>query len=165
MEVPAIVLPSTGGRSVNLREEAQSPTVLFCYPRTGELGKSSPADWDIIPGARGCHHHYCGFRNLHEEFRRAGCQVFAVSTQPTAYQAEFLQRLHIPFEALSDAKFEFATALRLPTFEYAGQPLLRRLTLVLHRGRVAHVFYPVFPPDQNADVVLRWIRTNPTVLA
>lgn len=25
-------------------------------------------------------------------------------------------------------------------------------------GRIAKVFYPVFPPDRNADEILRWIR-------
>jgi len=24
-------------------------------------------------------------------------------------------------------------------------------------GRIAHVWYPVFPPDKNAEVVLAWL--------
>jgi peroxiredoxin len=39
--------------------------------------------------------------------------------------------------------------------------LYRRSTLVTRGRRIAKVFYPVFPPDENAEQVLRWIRSNP----
>ena len=42
----------------------------------------------------------------------------------------------------------------LPTFETSGLTLLKRLTLVIDGGLIEHVFYPVFPPDQNAGEVL-----------
>jgi peroxiredoxin len=35
--------------------------------------------------------------------------------------------------------------------------LYRRVTLVCERGRVAKVFYPVFPPDRNAAEVGAWL--------
>ncbi len=38
--------------------------------------------------------------------------------------------------------------------------LLKRLTLVLFRGEVEHVLYPVFPPDQSAQKVLDWLRAR-----
>jgi peroxiredoxin len=38
--------------------------------------------------------------------------------------------------------------------------LFKRLTLVCVDGRIERVFYPVFPPDQNADEVLAWLRQN-----
>ncbi|MGI8522320.1 MAG: hypothetical protein ACR2K3_03275 [Nocardioides sp.] len=34
----------------------------------------------------------------------------------------------------------------------------RRLTLVIKDGRVEHVIYPVFPPDQAATDVLAILR-------
>jgi peroxiredoxin len=40
----------------------------------------------------------------------------------------------------------------------AGQVLLKRLTLVAREGVVEHVFYPVFPPDTHASLVLEWLR-------
>lgn len=161
MTVPDIELPTTGGRTINLRAEAARPTVIFFYPRTGAPGATSPADWDMIPGARGCHHHFCGFRNIHQDFQREGFQVFGASAQTTACQQEFVARLHIPFEVLSDADFRLTDALRLPTFTYHDARLISRLTMILHRGKIAHVFYPIFPPDQNAEIVLSWIRSNP----
>jgi peroxiredoxin len=70
------------------------------------------------------------------------------------------ERLHVPFAVLSDARLELARALRLPTFEAAGQVLLRRLTWVARDGVIEKVFYPVFPPDRNADEVLAWLRSQ-----
>jgi peroxiredoxin len=38
--------------------------------------------------------------------------------------------------------------------------LCKRLTLVAENARIQKVFYPVLPPDQNADEVLAWLRQN-----
>lgn len=51
-------------------------------------------------------------------------------------------------------------ALRLPTFEMAGMTLIKRLTLIIDNGSILKVFYPVFPPDQNATEVLAWLAEH-----
>ncbi|MBI2188081.1 MAG: hypothetical protein HYU37_13340 [Acidobacteria bacterium] len=56
---------------------------------------------------------------------------------------------------------EFASAMRLPTFEIASMRLLKRLTLIIRDGVVEHVFYPVFPPDRDAQEVLAWLAAHP----
>jgi peroxiredoxin len=84
--------------------------------------------------------------------------VFGLSTQTTAYQQEAVNRLHLPFELLSDADLKLATALRLPTFEVDGMTLIRRLTLVIADGRIDPAFYPVPEPTQNAEDVITWLR-------
>jgi peroxiredoxin len=38
--------------------------------------------------------------------------------------------------------------------------LTKRLTLVIDDGRVSHVFYPVFPPDNSAEVTLGWLQAD-----
>ncbi len=38
--------------------------------------------------------------------------------------------------------------------------LLKRLTLVIKNGTIERVFYPVFPPDQNASEVLAWLAAK-----
>ena len=78
--------------------------------------------------------------------------------QDSAYQQEAAQRLHLPFPLLSDEALRFAEALKLPTFEAAGQQLLKRLTLIADNGRIAKVFYPVFPPDRSAEDVIAWLQ-------
>jgi peroxiredoxin len=87
--------------------------------------------------------------------------VFGFSTQTTEYQLEMAGRLHLPFEILSDAEFKFCYALRLPTFEVQGMRLVTRLPLIVRAGRIEHVFYPVFPPNESANQVLGWLRDHP----
>jgi peroxiredoxin len=131
--------------------------VVYAYPRTGVPDRDPPKGWNAIPGARGCTPQSCGFRDANAELDARGVTVFGLSTQDTPYQREMAQRLHLPFQILSDEKLEVTTAMGLPTFEVEGVVLLRRVTLVLFHGRVEKVFYPVFPPDKNAEAVLRWL--------
>jgi peroxiredoxin len=85
--------------------------------------------------------------------------VYGVSTQDCEYQQEASDRLRLPFPLLSDEKLEFARSLRLPTFEFDGQTLIKRLTLLVVRGIIEAVCYPVFPPNKDAGVVLEWFRS------
>ena len=159
MTLPQIGLPSTRGRVVDLSRLAGT-AVVYIYPRTGRPDQELPTDWNAIPGARGCTPQSCAFRDHYEALQRAGAaHVFGLSTQDTAYQREAVERLHLPFELLSDAGLELAKALNLPTFEVDGMKLIKRLTLIARDGAIVEVFYPVFPPDQNAESVLSWLRT------
>ena len=115
----------------------------------------------MIPGARGCTPQTCGFRDHHEELANLNAEIFGLSTQTTEYQQEMANRLHLPFAILSDAEFKLCNALRLPTFEVEGVRLLKRLTLIVQAGRMEHVFYPVFPPNESANEVIRWFRAHP----
>jgi peroxiredoxin len=136
-------------------------TVIYCYPMTGVPGKPLPEGWDSIPGARGCTPQACSFRDHHRELGNLGADVFGLSTQTTAYQKEMAERLHLPFEVLSDAEFRFCDALPLPTFEVAGMRLVKRLTLIIRNGLIETVFYPVFPANEGAEQVIRWLKRNP----
>jgi peroxiredoxin len=162
MEMPHIFLQSTAGRLVDLSDLRAPRTVIYCYPMTGVPRKPLPEDWDMIPGARGCTPQTRSFRDRHPEFLEYGVAVFGLSTQTTQYQLEMARRLKLPFEILSDCEFALCDALRLPTFETAGMRLVKRLTLIVRNSRIEHVFYPVFPPDQSADLALRWLRSNPS---
>ena len=91
--------------------------------------------------------------------------LLGASTQTTAYQREFVERNHLPFELLSDHDLVLTCALRLPTFEFpvlsgGGTTLIKRMALFLDAGRIARVWYPVFPPDRNAAEVLGWLRAR-----
>ena len=152
-------LISTAGEPVDLAA-LSGRTVVYCYPLTGRPDRELPRGWDGIPGARGCTPQSCAFRDRHEELRALGARVFGLSTQDTAYQREAVERLRLPYELLSDEELRFAGALGLPTFEVAGAILLKRLTMIIDEGRIEKVFYPVFPPDRNAQEVVAWISTS-----
>jgi len=161
MRIPPISLVATDDTSVNLSALA-GRSVVFAYPRTGEPGKIALVDnWDMIPGARGCTPQTCSFRDLFAELKGAGAaHVFGLSTQSNQYQTEMASRLHLPFPVLSDERLELTHALNLQTMEVAGLTLIKRLALIIDDARITHVFYPVFPPDQNAPDVLAWLREN-----
>jgi peroxiredoxin len=158
--VPDIALAATDGTDVVLARLA-GRTVVFSYPKTGRPGTEMPEGWDAIPGARGCTPQSCAFRDNHADLLAAGAdRVFGLSTQETGYQREAAERLHLPFPLLSDAALRLTTALRLPVMLVGGVTLLKRMALVIEDGVIAHVFYPVFPPDQNAAAVLGWLRAQ-----
>jgi peroxiredoxin len=160
LAVPSLSLTATSGSRVDLAALG-GRTVVYIYPRTGRPDQDVPAGWNEIPGARGCTPQSCAFRDHHAELQALGARVFGLSAQDTDYQREAAERLHLPFDLLSDADLAFARALSLPTFEVEGMTLIKRVTLILNDGVIERVFYPVFPPDQNAADVIEWLRAHP----
>lgn len=156
MAIPSLALAATSGEEIDLAA-LPGRTVVYAYPMTGRPGVALPGGWDEIPGARGCTPQSCAFRDHHAELQALGARVFGLSTQDTEYQREAAERLHLPFPLLSDAGLRLTNALRLPTFEVEGMTLHKRLTMVVQDGRIEHVFYPVFPPDRNAEEVMGWL--------
>jgi peroxiredoxin len=158
LPLPSMSLAATDGRSVDLAS-LEGTIVVYAYPMTGRPNVPLPVGWDMLPGARGCTPQSCAFRDHFAELRALGAShLFGLSTQTTTYQKEAAERLHLPFALLSDSDFRLLEALRLPTFEITGMRLLKRLTMVISKHRIEHVFYPVFPPDRSASDVVDWLR-------
>jgi peroxiredoxin len=154
--LPPIALPATDGSSVTLAA-LEGLSVVFAYPRTGRPGQESLGGddaWNAIPGARGCTPEACSFRDEKARFAERGARIFGLSTQDTDYQREAVERLHLPYPILSDAGFELTRALDLPTLVVEGVTLIRRITLIVRDGEITDVVYPVFPPDQGAELAL-----------
>lgn len=160
MALPSIALPATDGSLIDLAT-LSGTTVLFIYPRTGLPDVDSPPGWDEIAGLRGCTPQACGYRDSYQRFLELGVRVFGLSSQTSDYQREMTERLYLPFPVLSDAGLRLALALKLPTVAIAGEIVIQRTTLVVADRVIRKVFYPVFPPDQNADRVLEWLQANP----
>lgn len=157
--LPDVALISTAGDRVNLRQRP-GLVVVYAYPLTGRPGVPLPPGWDEIPGARGCTPESCSFRDLHGEIRRLGTEVFGLSTQSTDYQREVRQRLHLPFDLLSDESLAFTDALALPTFTVRSLRLLKRVTLISSCGVIERIFYPIFPPDKHANDVVSYLKSR-----
>lgn len=159
-QFPSVMLKATTGASVDL-STLSGLSVVYAYPRTGVPGVDNPDGWDLIPGARGCTPQSCSFRDHFAELKVLGVNhLFGLSTQSPEYQLEVAERLHLPFPILSDEGLELTTALNLPTFEAGGMKLLKRFTLIINDGTITHVFYPVFPPDQSASEVVKWLTAS-----
>jgi peroxiredoxin len=157
LNLPSLSLAATNGTEIDL---ASLPglTVVYAYPMTGRPDTPLPEDWNMIPGARGCTPQSCDFRDHFAELTALGVNhLFGLSVQPTDYQQEAATRLHLPFPLLSDADYQLTDRLTLPTFESSGIRLLKRLTLIIRDGQIIKAFYPVFPPDQNAQAVMDWL--------
>ena len=159
MRLPPIILTSTSDRKIDLSSE-EGIVVVYFYPMTGRPESPPMIGWNEIPGARGCTPQSCSFRDQHSEFLSLGAKVYGASSQSSEEQKEAIQRLHLPFDLLSDSNYELANALKLPTFEYNSLRLIKRLTLIIENGTICKVFYPVFPPNENAANVITWLRKN-----
>jgi peroxiredoxin len=157
--LPQLTLDSSQG-PVSLRALSMDRLVLYVYPRTGDPDNPAPAEWDAIPGARGCTPQSCAFRDHVAELAELGAGVAGLSAQPLEEQIEFAERNHIPYPVVADPERKLGAALRLPTFEFGGMTLYKRVTLVVEACAVAKVFYPVFPPNESAAAVVAWLGSR-----
>ncbi|MCP3973832.1 MAG: redoxin family protein [bacterium] len=159
-QLPTMELAATTGGTIDVAEVGAPWAVLYVYPMTGRPDRDLPADWEMIPGARGCTPQTCSFRDHQAELSDLGAEIYGISVQSTEYQAEMVERLHVEFPVLADPAMKLGRALDLPTMEAGGMTLYKRLTMIVRGGRVEHVMYPVFPPDRNAADVVEWLRNR-----
>jgi peroxiredoxin (alkyl hydroperoxide reductase subunit C) len=85
-----------------------------------------------------------------------------LSAQGLDDQIEFAERNQMPFPVISDEWLELARDPGLPTLEVEGLTLYKRLALIAEQDRIVKVFYPVFPPDRNAQDVVDWLKGGHT---
>lgn len=161
--LPGLAFRATDGTEVHLDRVSAGRWLLFIYPSTGKPGAEMPRGWDAIPGARGCRHEACSFRDNLVALKARGVeQILALSTDPTEYQEELVRRLHLPYPMLSDPTLSLGGALDLPSFEANHMTLYKRLTMIVRGDTIEHVFYPIFPPNAHASEVLEWLAANPS---
>lgn len=157
-KLPSIQLTATNGEIIDF--SIMNCVVIYCYPMTGRPDIKLPDGWDQIPGARGCTSQSCAFKDHYNELQNLGADVYGLSNQPSEYQQEAKNRLHLPFELVSDNDNNFINALRIPTLQVEGINLSKRVTLIAKKGIITKVFYPVFPPDKNADQVIEYLHSE-----
>jgi peroxiredoxin len=159
LKLPNFSLNATNGKAINLAD-IKGKLVVYCYPMTGQPNVALPEGWDQIPGARGCTPQSCSFRDHYQELQELGAEVLALSVQPTEYQKEMVDRLHLPFQVVSDVNYQFQKALNLPTFVAAGMKLLKRVTLIANNGVIEAVHYPIFPSDSDPSWVIDYLKSH-----
>ncbi len=160
MCLPSLSLETTEGPVVLAK--LSGTTVVYIYPRSS-VDSVDPEGWDAIPGARGCSPQGCAFRDHKSELLALGASVFGLATQDITYLKSEVARLHLPFPLISDSDLQLKETLNLPLLEIQmnGVSFYKRATLIIREGRIVKVFYPVFPPDKNAENVIAWLEKNP----
>jgi peroxiredoxin Q/BCP len=81
-------LPATGGQTFTLSATRGEHLVIYFYPK------------DSTPG---CTTEALQFRDLHAEFRKAGCKVVGISRDSVKSHENFKAKFDLPFALLSDA--------------------------------------------------------------
>ena len=156
--LPALTFYATDGRPVDLGALGPGRSVIFVLPLTGRPEIDLPAGPLEIPGARGGSEQAAWFRDHHAELRTAGAaRVYGLSAQPAGYLRELAHRLRLPYPLIPDPRLTLATALGLPTFAAGERRLYERLTLIVDRDLVEHVFHPIPEPASHPHEVLRWL--------
>jgi len=160
MILPNISLPNQDGNLLKLNRNDTFKLVIYCYPMTGHPNKLLPKNWNNIPGARGCTPQTCTFRDNYDEFIKLNAIPIGLSTQTVEEIKEMTVRLKVQYDVVSDSNLKFSQKIKLPTFKIDNRSFLKRLTLIVEKSIVKHVFYPVFPPDLHFKDVIKWLQSN-----
>ena len=92
--VPDFTLPATGGNDFTLSSVRGQSLVIYFYPK------------DNTPGCTTESQH---FRDLYEDFRKAGSEVVGISRDSIKSHENFKARFTLPFALLSDAEEKACT--------------------------------------------------------
>jgi peroxiredoxin Q/BCP len=145
--VPEFSLPSTGGKTFSTAAQKGRPLVIYFYPK------------DNTPG---CTTEGQQFRDLHAEFRNAGCTLVGVSRDSLKSHENFKSKMEFPFDLLSDEK-EVACGLFgvIKMKNMYGKQVrgIERSTFVIDaRGNVRREWRGVKVPG-HAQEVLDFVKT------
>lgn len=138
---PDFELSDSNGETVNLYERLTNHwVVLFFYPR------------DNTPG---CTAQACSFRNVYDEFREIGAEIFGISGDSESSHQQFSQSRKLPYPLLSDPGGRVAEAFGV---KKALGFLPGRVTFVIAPDRTIRLAYssqlkPESHPQKALDVL------------
>ena len=130
------------------RDHGKSIVVLYFYPKDNTTGCSKEA---------------CGFRDAHDDLKRAGVVVIGVSPDSAVSHQTFAARHKLPFPLIADQDRHICQAYgvwqekTMYGKKYMG--VARTTFIIDRRGKIAHVFEKVKPPGHE-QAVLEWIQAN-----
>ena len=154
-EMPSVVLDRYDGLALNLGQFAQGfPLVVYMYPAVGPFGESAEntAPIDAVQ--------HQAFRDHQPDLEVRGYRVIGIGSQrPESLGREIFEN-RLSHMLLSDRQLQLADDLGLPTVIVAGRPRYLRLTLVVTRGHIEKVFFPVASAPRSAAQVIAWIKVQ-----
>jgi peroxiredoxin Q/BCP len=144
--VTDFTLPSTGGKTFRLSSTLGRKVVLYFYPK------------DNTPG---CTAEGADFRDRHEDYARAGCEVYGVSRDSMKSHESFKAKMKFPFDLLSDSDETVCAQFGvIKTKNMYGRQVrgIERSTFVLDRnGEIAREWRGVKVPG-HAEEVLNFVK-------
>jgi len=145
--VPDFALPATGNQTFSLSQARGASLVLYFYPK------------DSTPG---CTTEAGEFRDLHAQYRKAGCAVFGISRDSLKSHESFKAKLRLSFDLLSDAE-ETACALFgvIKQKVLYGKPVrgIERSTFVIDGDSVLRREWRGVKAPGHAAEVLEFVKT------
>ncbi len=145
-QVEDFALPGTGG-TFRLSECRAPALVLYFYPK------------DNTPG---CTKEGTQFCDLHEEFRRAGCEVYGISRDSLKSHRNFKAKMNFPFELLSDedeALCQQFGVIKMKTMYGRQVRGIERSTFVLDAQRAIRREWRGVKVPGHAQEVLDFVKT------
>ncbi len=147
--VEDFTLQNQDGVAVSLSQFAKSPVVLFFYPRADTPG---------------CTLESCGFRDIFEQFQKAGIVVLGISRDTVKAQKKFKDKYSLPYDLLADPEMALINRFGLLKDKSMYGKLVKgveRTTLVIAPAtdsptgpvqRLLHVFSKVTPAGHAEEV-------------
>ena len=151
--VENFTLSDQDGHQVSLSDFAQSPVVLFFYPRADTPGCTIEA---------------CSFRDSYERLQAAGAIVLGISRDTAKAQKKFEEKFDLNYPLLADPDEVVCTQFGVIKPKNMYGKLVKgveRTTFVIGpagadgKQRVAHVFEKV-KPEGHAGEVFDWLQQN-----
>ena len=100
-----------------------------------------------------------GFRDLAEEFEKAGARILGISFDPVKANAEFVEKEKFPFPLLSDERREVGLAYGACDSPEASSA--RRISYIIGLDGRIEAAYPSVSPASHAREVLGFLAGNP----
>lgn len=162
--LPRLLFSDYDGGVIDLNAISLHALVLYIQPgcKSGDGGRDARIDELQHDAYRALRHRFAGVMP-----EGSAIAALSAAADPTSFiMADGWQRTpenspdqRIPHHQLDDAGLSLAKELPLPTFERDGQRLYERTTLIVTRGRIAKVFYPV-DARQDARQALTWLQLH-----
>ncbi len=161
MTIPDFILSSTKNSALDLSKMDSCYKILYFFPMIAIPGENVPqSEWNDIPGARGCTPQNISMSKHSEDLRKYDATIIGISTQPINELTKVSSLRKFSQSLVSDRDLEFQETLSIPTFQFEGKMMYKRLTLIVLESRIVKVFYPIFPPDKHIFEILEWLEKD-----